>query len=130
MGQGVNREVGPDRGAGVGRFPVERHDVLGQAGTKRPVEIRSPSPEEGGERLAKAGRGRIDGVGGTDKAKGCHPPLMGEEDVERRETRPRGQNWKGGSPEAVGNPSLDLPPMNIHRGEKPFGGGEEVGAIG
>ena len=36
---------------------------------------------------------------------------------------------EGGSPEAVGNPPLDLPPMNIHFGEEPFGGDEEVGAI-
>ena len=47
----------------------------------------------------------------------------------RGETRLRGQDWKGGSPEAIGNRSLDLPPMNIHLGENPFGGDEEVGAI-
>ena len=82
----------------------------------------------GKDRQRRADAGLMEG--GTHKAKGSHPPFMGEEDVERRETRPRGQNWKGGSPEAVGHPSLDLPPMNIHLGEKPFGGYEEVSAIG
>ena len=85
MGQGVNREEGPDRGGGTGRFPVERHDVRGQAGTKRPVGVRGLSPEEGGEGPAEAGQCRIDGGGGTNMAESCHPPLMGEEDVERRE---------------------------------------------
>ena len=55
---------------------------------------------------------------------------MREEDVERRETRLRGQDRKGGSPEATGNPPLDLPPMNIHLGEKSFGGDEEVSTVG
>ena len=111
-------------------MPVERHNVRGQAGTQRPVGVQGASPEEGGERPAEAGRCRVDGGGGTDEAEGCHASLVGEKDVERRETRLRGQDWKGGSPEAVGNLSLDLPPMNIHLGEKPFCGDEEVGAIG
>ena len=37
MGQGVNWEVGPHWGGGTGRSPVKRHDVRGQAGTKRPI---------------------------------------------------------------------------------------------
>ena len=85
MGPGVDWEVGPDGRGGAGRFPVERHNVRGQAGTQRPAGVEGPSLEEGGVRPAEAGRRRINGGGGTDKAEGRHPPLMGEEDVERRE---------------------------------------------
>ena len=85
MGQGVNWEVRPDWRGGTGHFPVERHDVRGQAGTKRPIGVQGLSPEKGGEGPAEAGQCRINGGGGTDKAEGCHPPLMGEEDVEGRE---------------------------------------------
>ena len=84
MGQGVDREVGPDRRGGAGRFPVERHNVRGQSGTQRPIGVVGPGPEEGGVRPAEAGRCGINGGGGTDKAEGRHPPLMGEENVERR----------------------------------------------
>ena len=85
MGQGVNREVRPDWGGGRGRFPVEWHDVRGQAGAKRPIGVRGQSLEEGGERPAEAGRRRVDRGGGTDKVEGHHPSLMEEENVERRE---------------------------------------------
>ena len=85
MGQEVDREVGPDRRGGAGRFPVERHDVPGQAGTQRPVGVEGPSPKEGGVRPAEEGGCRINGGRGTDKAEGWHPPLMGAEDVQRRE---------------------------------------------
>ena len=130
MGQGVDWEVGPDRRGGAGCFPVERHNVRGQVGTQRPVGVEGQSPGEGGVGPAEAGRCRVNGRGGTDKSESRHLPLMREENVERREARLSGQDWKGGRPEAVGNPSLDLTPMNIHLGEKPFGGDEEVGAIG
>ena len=55
VGQGVDREVGPDRRGGAGCFPVERHNVQGQAGTQRPVGVQGPSPEEGGVGAAEAG---------------------------------------------------------------------------
>ena len=86
MGQRVNQEVRPDWGRGTGRFPVERHDVRGQTGTKRPIGVRGPSPEKGGEGPAEAGRCGVNGGVGADKAEGRHSSLMGEEDVERRET--------------------------------------------
>ena len=86
VGQGVDREVGPDRRGGARRSPVERHNIRGQAGTQRPVGVQGPGSEEGGVGPAEAGRCRIDGGRGTDEAKGRHASLMREEDVERGET--------------------------------------------
>ena len=129
MGQGVDREVGPDGRGGAGRFPVERHDIRGQAGTQRPVGVQGPGSEKGEGGPAEAGRCRVDGGRGTDEAEGHHASLMGEKDVERGETRLGGQDREGGSSEAVCNPPLDLSPVYIHLGEKAFGGDEEVGAI-
>ena len=92
--------------------------------------IHGPSPKEGREEPPEAGRCGVDGGRGTDEAKGYHVSLVGDEDVERRETRLRGQDWKSRRPETVRNPSLDLPPINIHLGETPFSSDEQVGAIG
>ena len=75
MGQGVNQEVRPNSGGGTRRFPVKRHDVRGQAGAEGPVGVRGPSPEKGGEGPAEAGRGRVNGGGGTDKVESRHSPL-------------------------------------------------------
>ena len=86
VGQGVNREVRLDSGGGTWCLPVKWHDVLGQPGAVGPVGVRGSRPEERGEGPTEAGRCRVNGGGGADKAEGCHPSLMGEEDVERRET--------------------------------------------
>ena len=129
MGQGVYQEVRPDSGDGTGCLPVKWHDVRGQAGAEGPVGVRGSRPEERGEGPAKPGRCRVNGGRGTDVAESRHSSLMGEEDVEGRETRLCRENGEGGRPEAVGNPPLDLPPMNIHLGEEPFGGDDEVGAV-
>ena len=92
--------------------------------------VQGPSSKEGGEVPAEAGRCRVNEGRGTDEAKGRHASLMAEKDVERRETRLGGQDWEGGSPEAVRNPPLDLSPVYIHLGEKASGGDGEVGSIG
>ena len=117
VGQGVNQEVRPDSGNGTGSLPVKRHDVRGQAGAEGPIGVQGSHLEERGEGPAEAGRCGVNGGRGTDEAQSRHPPFVGEEDVERRNARLCRYNGAGGSPEAVGNPPLDLPPMNIHLGE-------------
>ena len=129
LGQGVNGKVRPDSGDGTGRLPVKRHDVRGQAGAEGPVGVRGSRLEERGEGSAEAGQCRVNGGRGTEEAESRHSSFMGEEDVEGRKARLCRENGEGGSPEAVGNPPLDLPPMNIHLGDEPFGGDEEVGAV-
>ena len=129
VGQGVNREVRPDSGDGTGRPPVKWRDVGGQAGAEGPIGVRGSRPEERGEGPAKAGRCRVNGGRGTDEAESSHSSFVGEENVEGRKARFCRENGEGGRPEAVGNPPLDLPPMNIHLGEEPFGGDEEVGTV-
>ena len=129
MGQGVDREVRPDSGGGTGCLPVKRHDVRGQPGAEGPVGVRGSRPEERGEGPTKAGRCRVNGGRGADKAESRHSSFVRKKDMEGLKARLCRENGEGGSPEAVGNPPLDLPPMNIHLGEEPFGGDEEVGAI-
>ena len=129
MGQGVNREVRPDSGGGAGCLPVKRHDVRGQPGAEGPVGVRGSRPEERGEGPTEAGRCRVNGGRGADEAESRHSPFVRKKDMEGRKARLCRGNGEGGSPEAVGNPPLDLPPMNIHLGEEPISGDEEVGAI-
>ena len=85
VGQGVDREVGPDRRRGARHFPIEWDDVRGKAGAKGPVGVLGPSSLEGGKGSAEVCRGRVDGGGGTDKAESSHPPFVGQEDVQRSE---------------------------------------------
>ena len=129
MGQGVNREVRPYSGGGTGCLPVKRHDVRGQPGAEGPVGVRGSRPEERGEGPTEAGRCGVNGGRGADEAESCHSSFVRKKNKEGRKARLCRENREGGSPEAVGNPPLDLPPMNIHFGEEPFGGDEEVGAI-
>ena len=129
MGQGVNREVRPDSGGGTGCLPVKRHDVRGQPGAEGSVGVRGSRPEERGEGPTEAGRCRVNGGRRADEAESCHSSFVRKKNMEGRKARLCRENEEGGSPEAVGNLPLDLPPMNVHLGEEPFGGDEEVGAI-
>ena len=129
MCQGVNREVRPDSGGGTGCLPVKWHDVRGQPGAEGPVGVRGSCPEECGEGPAEAGRYRVNGGRGADEAESRHASFMRKKNMKGRKARLCRENREGGSPEAVGNPPLDLPPVNIHLGEEPVGGDEEVGAI-
>ena len=129
MGQGVNRKVRPNSGGGTECLSVKRHDVRGQPGAEGPVGVRGSRPEERGEGPTEAGRCRVNGGRGADEAESRHSTFVRKKDMEGRKARLCRENGEGGSPEAAGNPPLDLPPMNIHLGEEPFGGYEEVGAI-
>ena len=71
----------------MGRLPLKRHDVRGQAGAKGPIGVRSSRLEERGKGPAEAGRCRFNGGRGTDEAESRHSPLMGEEDVKRWKAR-------------------------------------------
>ena len=129
MSQGVNRELGPDSGGGMGCLPVKQHDVRGQPGAVGPVGVRDSRPEEREEGPTEAGRCGVNGGRGADKAESRHSSFVRKKNMEGRKAPLCRENGEGGSPEAVGNPPLDLPPMNIPLGEEPFGGDEEVGAI-
>ena len=54
---------------------------------------------------------------------------MQEENRERREARFCVQNRHGNRPEAVGDPSLNLAPMDLHLVKKAIGGGKQVSTI-
>ena len=110
-------------------LPLKRNDVSGQAGAEGPVGVRGSRPEKREEGPAEAGRCRVYGGRRTDDAESRHSSFMEEEDMEGRKAGLCREDGEGGRPEAVGNPPLDLPPMNIHLGEEPFGGDEEVGAV-
>ena len=129
MDQGVNREVRPDSGGGTGCLPIKRHDVRGQPGAEGPVGVRGSRPVERGEGPTEAGRCRVNGGRGAAEAESRRSSFGRKKNMEGRKARLCPENGEGGSPEAVGNPPLDLPSMNIHLGEEPFGGDEEVGAI-
>ena len=129
MGQGVNREVRPYSGGGTGCLPVKRHDVRGQPGTEGPVGVRGSRPEERGEGPTKAGRSGVNRGRGADEAEGRHSSFVRKKNMKGWKAGLCREDMEGGGPEAVGNPPLDLPPMDIHFGEEPFGGDEEVGAI-
>jgi len=65
VSHGIEREVGPGRRGGAWGFPIERHNVGVQSGTKGMMGIRSAKLEEGGKGPAQAGRCRMDLRGGA-----------------------------------------------------------------
>ena len=54
---------------------------------------------------------------------------MAEKDREWWKTQFRRENQDVGGSETVGDPSLHLPPMDLHLVEEPFGGCEQVSTI-
>ena len=129
MSQGVNREVRPYSGGGTGCLPVKRYDVRGQPGAEGPIGVQRSRPEERGEGPTKAGRCGVNGGRGADEAESRHSSFVRKKNMKGWKARLCREIGEGGGPEAVGNPPLDLPRLNIHLGEEPFGGDEEVSAI-
>ena len=122
----IHREVSAYWGGAERGLPVEWHDIRVEASAQAPMRVRRPSFEQGGEGPAEAGRGRVDGRRRGDESKGGHSPFVREKDRERWEARFCSENRHGSGPETVGDPSLHLPPMNLHLVEEPLGGGEQV----
>ena len=54
MGHDIHREVGPGRWGGVRGFPIERHNLGAEPGTKGMVGIRSAKLEKEGKGPAQA----------------------------------------------------------------------------
>ena len=110
-------------------LPVKWHDIRVQARAQGPVRVRRPSFEQRGEGPAEAGRGGVDRRRGGDEPKSGHSSFVREKDREWWKAEFRSENRHGGGPKTVGDPSLHLPPMDLHFAKEPFGGCEQVSAV-
>ena len=79
--------------------------------------------------LAEAGRGGVDRRQGGNEPKSSLPPLVRKEYCEWWKARFWGENRHRSKLETVGDPSLHLPPMDLHLAVKAFGGCEQVSTI-
>jgi len=118
VSHGVHRELGPGWGRGARCFPIERHNVGVQSGTKGTMGIRRTKLEEVGERPAHAGGCRIDLRGGVHKPKGGHAPLVRKQDRQGRQAGLGGEDLDARGQEAVRNPALYLSRVDLHLGEE------------
>ena len=130
MGQGVQRKVRADWRGGARGLPVQGHNIGGKACAKGTKRVRGPRTQQRGEGPAEAGRGGVDRRRGARYPERCHAALVGEKNVEWRETGFGRKNRDRGGSEAIGYPPLYLPPMNIHLGKEAFGGYKQVGPVG
>ena len=129
MRECIHWEVGTNWGGAERGLPVKWHDVGVKACAQGPMRVRRPSFQQSGEGPAEAGRGGVDRRRGGDEPKSGHSPLVREKDREWWEARFRSENRHGSGPETVGDPSLHLPPMDLHLVEETFGGCEQVSTI-
>ena len=82
------------------------------------------------KRPAQAGGCRVNLRGRANQPKSGHLSLVGKQDRQGRQACLGGQDRGGRGQETVGNPALDLSPLDLHLGEEAFGGNEKVRTIG
>ena len=129
MGQGVHREMRANWRRGARGLPVQGHNIGGEACAKGTKRIRGPRTQQRGEGPAEAGRGGVDRGRGARYPERGHAAFVGEKNVEWRETRFGRKDRHWGGSEAIGNPPLYLPPMNVHLEKEAFSGYKQVGPI-
>ena len=129
MRECIHWEVGTNWGGAERGLPVKWHDIRVQACAQGPMRVRRPSFEQSGKGPAEAGQGGVDRRRGGDEPKSGHLPFVREKDREWRKARFRSENRHGSGPETVGDPSLHLPPMDLHFVKETFGGCEQVSTI-
>ena len=95
----------------------------------RPMRVRRPSFEQSGKGPAEAGRGGVDRRRGGDEPKSGYSPFVREKEDDWWKARFRSENRHGSGPETVGDPSLYLPPVDLHFVKETFGGCEQVSTV-
>ena len=110
-------------------MPVKWDNIRGQAHAQGQMRVRCPRPKWGGKAPADVGRGGVTERWGGDEHKSSHSHVMWKENSEWWEAPLGGKNRHGSGPEAVGDPSLHLPPMDFHLVEMSFGECEQVSPI-
>ena len=129
MGQCIDWEVGTYWGGAEWGLPVEWHDIRVQACAQGPMRVRCPSFERSGKEPAEAGRGGVGRCRGGDEPKSGHSSFVREKDCEWWKAGFRSENRHGTGPKTVGDPSLHMPPMDLHFAKEPFGGCEQVSTV-
>ena len=125
----IHWEMGTNWGGAEQGLPVKWHDIRVQECAQGPMRVQRPRFEQRGKGPAEAGRGGVDRRRGGDEPKSGHSPFVLEKDRERWKARFRSEDRHGSGPETVGDPSLHLPPMDLHFVEEPFGRGEQVSTV-
>ena len=93
------------------------------------MRVRRPSLEQSRKGPAEAGRGGVNRRRGRDEPKSSHSPFVREKGREWWKVPFCSKNRHGSGAETVSDPSLHLPPMNLHLVEDPFGVCEQVRTI-
>ena len=129
MCQCVYREMGAHRGGGEGCFPIEWHNIGSETSTQSLMGVGYPGLEQSGNGSAKVGRGGVECRGRGKQPKASHSPFVREGNRDWWQTGFCSEDWHRSGLETVGDPSLHLPPMDLHINKKAFGCSEQVGPI-
>ena len=125
----IHWEMGTYWGGAEWGLPVKWHDIRVQACAQGPVRVRCPLFEQSEKGPAEARRGGVDRTRGGDVPQSSHSPFVREKDREWWKARFRSENRHGSRPKTVVDPSLHLPPMDLHFVQEPFGGCEQVSTV-
>ena len=127
--QYVHWEMGAYWGVAERSFPVEWHHIRCQACAQGPMGLGCSGLKHCGKKPAEARRGRVGGGRGGEEPESGHTPFVREENREWRKARFCGENRHWSGLEAIGDPPLDLTPMDLHLVKKALGRGKQVSTI-
>ena len=129
MRECIHWEMGTYLGGAERGLPVKWHDIRVQACAQGPMRVRRPSFDQSGKGPAEAGRGGVDRRRGGNESKSGHSSFVRDKDYEWWKAGFRSENRHGSGRKTVGDPSLHLPPRDLHFVKEPFGRREHVSTV-